>query len=738
MRCIALIIPVIMCNSILKAEQLKVVRVNVKSYAELEGLLLRTFGPDEMPEIAAGMPGEWYDLIMRDAQVCKLKGKEISFQVIVEDLEAEKEKVKDGYHSYDQVVQILRSLAQSYSQLARIESIGPTYEGRYIYGIKISDNVHLDEDEPEHLISGCTHAREWVSVEVPLFIADSILRAYGRDGYITNLVNNREIWIFPVLNVDGYVYDYSGGGTSWRKNREPYSNSIGTDLNRNFNGTCDSTAQDGWGYINGTSTSHNPGQDVFCGKYGNSAPEVAAYTNFIKSRNFVTILDYHTYSELVLVPWGHKRTPTPHENLYNEIGQGMASRIQKLNGGNYTFQKSIDLYPTSGSSSDWEYGWSIYVAGKPCIAICVEMGTAFYQNTSDLPHIKRENFEGAIYLIDKGDYILNTMKTPVPAPIIVEPSIDTVRAESLVVKWSVPNSRFCQIDSFTVELLKDESVIVDGFENGTANWVLEGFSRSSSRYYAGSYSLASPSQSYVAAQARTKYPYIVKPGDSLKYWTYYDIQRNADAAIVEISENLREWFSLLPERLSGQSGGWVQHKIDLSPYIGKSVFFRFRYMTDFFWTNAGLFVDNVYPVVSYDLAYRFRVTSDTFIVIRNLPEGIYFVRVTGYSPTFGKGNSSLLRKIYYSPTSVSVRDVDAEATFVLKTSRNIITENPVFWVKGDAVSIKVFDSQGRPCFTYSGQKVNGDVRCTLRGKGVFFYIGKVDGKEYKGSFVKVR
>ncbi|MEO0258976.1 MAG: hypothetical protein ABIM32_06090, partial [candidate division WOR-3 bacterium] len=74
MRCIALIIPVIMCNSILKAEQLKVVRVNVKSYAELEGLLLRTFGPDEMPEIAAGMPGEWYDLIMRDAQVCKLKG----------------------------------------------------------------------------------------------------------------------------------------------------------------------------------------------------------------------------------------------------------------------------------------------------------------------------------------------------------------------------------------------------------------------------------------------------------------------------------------------------------------------------------------------------------------------------------------------------------------------------------------------------------------------------------------
>ncbi|MEO0264454.1 MAG: hypothetical protein ABIM17_04295, partial [candidate division WOR-3 bacterium] len=61
-----------------------------------------------------------------------------------------------------------------------------------------------------------------------------------------------------------------------------------------------------------------------------------------------------------------------------------------------------------------------------------------------------------------------------------------------------------------------------------------------------------------------------------------------------------------------------------------------------------------------------------------------------------------------------------------------------FWVKGDAVSIKVFDSQGRLCFTYSGQKVNGDVRCTLRGKGVFFYIGKVDGKEYKGSFVKVR
>ncbi|MEO0236520.1 MAG: M14 family zinc carboxypeptidase, partial [candidate division WOR-3 bacterium] len=126
---------------------LAIVRLQIGSYEELERFISTSFSKDEIPEIAAGRPGEWYDLVVNRLQFEIIKKSGIAYQVIDEDLEKAKEKVKDGYRSYDQVVAILRNVSLSYPEIVKLDSIGPTFEGRWIYGVKISDNVQEDEEE---------------------------------------------------------------------------------------------------------------------------------------------------------------------------------------------------------------------------------------------------------------------------------------------------------------------------------------------------------------------------------------------------------------------------------------------------------------------------------------------------------------------------------------------------------------------------------------------------------------
>ncbi|MGB9823726.1 MAG: M14 family zinc carboxypeptidase [Candidatus Hydrothermia bacterium] len=728
---------VILALGILSAEKLSIVRLSITNYKDIEQFLLTNFDKAEMPEIAAGRPGEWYDLIVNENQLSIIENSGIKYQIVVEDLKKAKEKVKDSYHSYQEVVSILRNIVQTNPDIARLDSIGPSYEGRWIYGIKISDNVSVDEDEPEHLFSGCHHAREWASVEVPVFFADTLTRAYGIDPVVTNLVNTREIWIFPIINVDGYVYDYSNGGAMWRKNREPFGGALGTDLNRNYNGICDTNAIDGWGVINSSSVSHYPSHDVFCGKSGNSAREVQKYVEFIKSREFVTILDYHTYSELVLAPWGHKNDPTPHDNVYNLIGQGMAQRIQRLGGGNYTYQKSINLYPTSGGSSDYEYGWNIFVNGRPCVALVVEMGTQFYQSTGDLPSIKRENFEGAVYLMQQAEYILANMKTYVPAPEIISPSNDTVR-DTLKIEWHLPEIRFFDLSGFEIQFFKGPHAIDDNFENGTNFWVLEGFSRSSLRRHSGNYSVRSDSVNNLYSQIRTKYPYYVNPGDSLKYWVYYDLETNYDVGIVEVSENLREWIPISGERLTGNSGGWIRVAYSLSNFAGKTLYFRFRCLTDQSVLREGIYIDDVYPVATWDSIWSFTGLMDTFLIITNLPEGEYYFRVAGYSSTFGRGNFSPLRRVYFSHTT-SVTEIENMNSYVsLLSKNNFARKNVKFLLNGKNIKLSIYDIQGREVWNMelreAKQKV---VSVPIPAQGVYFYVSSANGLGQQGKFLVI-
>lgn len=486
------------------------------------------------------------------------------------------------------------------------------------------------------------------------------------------------------------------------------------------------------GVINSSSTSHNPSKETFCGKHQHSAKEIWAYSEFIKSRNFVTILDYHSYSELVLAPWGHKNDATPHDDWYNSIGITMASLIGKLNGGTYTYEKSVELYPTSGSSTDWEYGWYTYVKGTPCLAFTVEIGTDFYQDTADLSYIKRENFRGALYLLQKGDSIYQFMKTIPPAPVITSPPSDTV-SDSIQLAWTVPNGYFNQPASYEIQILKGQNKIIENFEANLDLWVIENFSQSTQRYHSASKSLVSPQTNYAICQARTKYPYYVEPGDSFTLWTYYDIETDYDVAIIEISENLREWLPLESERITGQSSNWVYKKYDLSNYAGKSVYFRVRYMTDAYVTGEGIYIDDVYPVVNWESILTFSEITDTFYTLKNLEEGEYYIRVRAFSNQYGAGNYSNLKKIYFKQTSTSIVDIGNVPTIKIQP---VMKRSAIFFISAKNPELRVFDAQGRLIRQIKEEgKVEKFYQIKLPISGVYFYIFKSGKYIEKGRFL---
>jgi len=168
-------------------------------------------------DIAGYRPGEWFDLVVNHEQLRKIEQFGTRPQIIYADLEAYEKSVAWTYHSYPEMVAILQNIANNYPSIAKLYDLGPAYQGNHIYALKISDDVTSeDPNEPDVFFFGEHHAREWPSMEIPLFYCDTLTKGYGSSHTITDLVNNREIWIIPTVNPDGHVYSHDQGH-DWRK-----------------------------------------------------------------------------------------------------------------------------------------------------------------------------------------------------------------------------------------------------------------------------------------------------------------------------------------------------------------------------------------------------------------------------------------------------------------------------------------------------------------------------------------
>jgi len=305
-----------------------------------------------------------------------------------------------AYHSYAQMVSDIQATAAAHPAIVQLFSIGRSTEGRELWTAKISDNALQDEDEPEALFVGHYHAREHLTVEMMLYLLHLLVDNYGVAGQeqITSLVDSREIYLLFSANPDGGEYDIATGFYQyWRKNRAPNPDgTYGTDLNRNHSYA--------WGCCNGSSDI--PYDETYRGTGPASAPEVGAIEAFVNSRDLggvqqlTVAITFHTYSELVLWPYGHTFEQMPpgmradDYAVFAALGQAMA----QTNG--YTAMQASSLYITDGDFVDWAYGVHRMFAFTFEMYPTIVSAEGFYPPGSVIAAQTERNRAAVLYLLE--------------------------------------------------------------------------------------------------------------------------------------------------------------------------------------------------------------------------------------------------------------------------------------------------------------------------------------------------
>ncbi len=260
----------------------------------------------------------------------------------------------ERYLTLEEVYSAMALLADQNPRLVQMIQVGRSVEGRPIYALRITKDPRLARvyrNRPQVVFNGCQHAREWISVSVPLYLAFRLVSSYGVDSRITELLNRLEVYVIPVVNPDGYVYSWTTDRL-WRKNRR-YLGQIGgrriygVDLNRN------------WGYRwGGQGSSSDPTSETYRGPSPFSEPETYLLSRWLLSLPTLRAhIDIHSYSQLILWPWGYTTTLPPHNALFRSIGQAMQTRIRSVYGQTYQIGNiATTLYPGGGNMVDWVFG----------------------------------------------------------------------------------------------------------------------------------------------------------------------------------------------------------------------------------------------------------------------------------------------------------------------------------------------------------------------------------------------
>jgi len=338
-----------------------------------------------------------------------------------------------GYHSYEETRTEFRALADAHPDLAQYVSLGTSFEGREIFALKITRDPGLDDSgKPDALITGCHHAREWISVEAPVYFANQLVNRYSTDDQIKYLADHLQIWIVPIVNPDGLTYSQSVANDSfdpirlWRKNRRTFNfnnclSTVGVDLNRNYayqwrlgdDSPCTDYCDGGRECFNDDiGASDDPRNDIYRGPSSASEPEVKALKKLMDDpdRHFRAQLDFHNYSQLILYPWGYQQFETPDASTLSTLAQRMSSDMRAVANRLYKPEQSIDLYATTGSSTDYAYGTNRVPA--PFVIEMRPDCCNFTIPERDIPVVNRENWAGALAVLRwaAGPPILESVK----------------------------------------------------------------------------------------------------------------------------------------------------------------------------------------------------------------------------------------------------------------------------------------------------------------------------------------
>lgn len=340
-------------------------------------------------------------ILLTDEEIGKIKAIGLEPEITLADADSIAREIRqsgylDNYQSYEEIVQEIRTVQNTYPEIVKVYDIGDTYEksvdrgGFDIWALKLSDNVEQDEDEPEVLYFANIHAREIITPKIILHFLNYMVSNYQKNPYVTYLIDNREIWLVPSTNPDGYEFVLSGSDPRysidpiwWRKNKRDNNNNgvmdysysgygdDGVDLNRNFGYK--------WGDDNGSSGTFFSA--LYRGTEAFSEPESQAIRDLTLAHEFKISLSFHSYSQLWLYPWGYAvQTITPDHASFVALGDSCVA----YNG--YIPELAAELYPVSGDSDDWLYGEQ--TEKNKIFAFTPEVGNfeeSLYDNTGFFP-----------------------------------------------------------------------------------------------------------------------------------------------------------------------------------------------------------------------------------------------------------------------------------------------------------------------------------------------------------------
>lgn len=285
------------------------------------------------------------------------------------------------YRTVDETYATAQALALAHPERVDWIAIGDSWERLNVPGA--GDPIMLLRIRPAHgqprpalFAIAAIHARELTTAELLTRFAETLLAEYGVDPDSTWMLDEHELHLVLQANPDGRRQAQQG--LLWRKNTNrgycgPTSNNRGADLNRNW--------PFGWGGAGASTAQCN---QTFRGSGPASEPETQALRDYVRALfpaarppDFQTaapadtpglFLDIHSFSELVLWPWGEFNTPAPNGLALERLGR----RLAWYNG--YEPKQSVALYPTSGTTIDFAYG------ERGVAAFTYELGRAFFES----------------------------------------------------------------------------------------------------------------------------------------------------------------------------------------------------------------------------------------------------------------------------------------------------------------------------------------------------------------------
>lgn len=375
-------------------------------------------------DLAEARHGDEIDVVLWPGDAERLGRLGLRYRILVPDLDALDDAIRredlgdapggprTSYRHLADYEAEMRELDAGHGHVRLVEGPVRSLEGRTVYGLEIAAGVERVDGRPVVYFDGLHHAREWPAGELVMDFARELAEGFGTDERITSALKAVRVLLVPVVNVDGFHYSreslldqtsalgYVGEGGYWRKNRRGLAHpdgsslaSYGVDPNRNYAYQWGSGRVE-WG------ASAVPVDQTYEGEGPFSEPEPRNVRHWFLTRHVVAANTNHTYSELVLWPWGYTYGQPPDGGALRALGVRMAA----TNG--YRPMQSIGLYPTSGTSKDWAYG----TLGT--FAFTFEIGRQFHPPYDEVDELYDDNREAFMLLVEAGaDASLHSLLT---------------------------------------------------------------------------------------------------------------------------------------------------------------------------------------------------------------------------------------------------------------------------------------------------------------------------------------